>query len=357
MTRDNNHRDYGEVPPAQELEPGTLVIQDQSIRLGFVQLPKLVLYARNLTRDAKLLYAVLLGYAWQAGSCFPGYARLCYDMGASENTVRVYMRELEQAGLLKQRRRGLGKTNIYILLDLRTAKIEVQEPQNPGTAKTEVLDAAKSEVPEPAKTAGEVETEGIETDRKYSVKSSNGRNSNLFSSNSIAAPLSTTLRRPRTVDNPRWVEPSVDDEPDPAAAPTGWSKLAQVAERLSERRADQRQPSGSAPVPASAGRGRPPKAPPYLAATIEEITHRLNDDPAHVRSNTTRATRLWKYSGLPEDKFVTSVLYQARSLAQQQGNVTKRASAGAGGPINRVPYFFAVVEDLLGLKDSAGDHA
>jgi hypothetical protein len=88
---------------------------------------------------------------------------------------------------------------------------------------------------------------------------------------------------------------------------------------------------------------------------MEEITYRLHDDPKNVQSNTTRATKLWKYSGLPEDKFVTSVLYQARSLAQQQGHVTKRAAAGAGGPINRVPYFFAVVEDLLGLRDTAGD--
>ena len=84
---------------------------------------------------------------------------------------------------------------------------------------------------------------------------------------------------------------------------------------------------------------------------MEEITHRLNDDPKNVRSNTTRATKLWKVSGLPEDKFVTSVLYKARSLAQQQGNVTKRASGGSGGIINRVPYFFAVVEDLLGLRE------
>ena len=48
---------------------------------------------------------------------------------------------------------------------------------------------------------------------------------------------------------------------------------------------------------------------------------------------------------------------QARSLAQQQGNVKKRAASGAGGPINRVPYFFAVVEDLLGLKDAAADRS
>ncbi len=109
--------------------------------------------------------------------------------------------------------------------------------------------------------------------------------------------------------------------------------------------------------PASSSRGRPPKAPDFIAATMEEITHRLNDDPKNVRSNTTRATKLWKTSGLPEDKFVTSVLYKARSLAQQQGNVTKRAAAGTGGIINRVPYFFAVVEDLVGLKESAADRS
>ena len=94
---------------------------------GFVQLPKLVLYARNLSRDAKLLYAVLLGYAWQEKRCFPGYGRLCDDMDASENMVRKYMRELESAHLLSQRRRGQGRTNLYILHDLRTSKIEVQE--------------------------------------------------------------------------------------------------------------------------------------------------------------------------------------------------------------------------------------
>src|SRR5829696_8738803 len=99
-------------PPAPEYEPDTLIVADQSLRLGFIQLPKLILYARNISRDAKMLYAILLGYAWQEGRCFPGYARLCFDMGASENSVRQYMRELEKVGLLSQRRRGLGKTNI-----------------------------------------------------------------------------------------------------------------------------------------------------------------------------------------------------------------------------------------------------
>lgn len=56
------------------------------------------------TRDAKLLYAVLLGYAWQEQRCFPGYQRLCADLEASENAIRKWMRELEDAQLISQRR-------------------------------------------------------------------------------------------------------------------------------------------------------------------------------------------------------------------------------------------------------------
>jgi hypothetical protein len=63
-----------------EPEPNTLYLEDESLRYGFAQLPKQVLFARNLSHSAKLLYAVLLGYAWQEGRCFPGYERLSQDM-------------------------------------------------------------------------------------------------------------------------------------------------------------------------------------------------------------------------------------------------------------------------------------
>src|SRR6185437_14439220 len=103
-----------------------MLVEEASLPRGFVQLPKPVLYARHLSRDAKLLYAVLLGYAWQEQRCFPGYQRLCADLEASENAVRTWMRELEDAHLISQRRRGQGRTNLYLFHDLSTAKIEVQ---------------------------------------------------------------------------------------------------------------------------------------------------------------------------------------------------------------------------------------
>ena len=116
-------------------EPGMLLIEDETLRAGFTQIPNRVLHAPNLSRDAKLLYAFLLRYAWQAGSCFPGYAQLCTDMGASHSIVRKYMHELEAVGLLVQRRRGLGKTNLYTLCSLSTATLEPPVP--PRRAETD----------------------------------------------------------------------------------------------------------------------------------------------------------------------------------------------------------------------------
>ncbi len=115
-------------------EPGTLLIEDETLRAGFTQIPNRVLHARNLSRDAKLLYAFLLRYAWQQGRCFPGYAQLCADMGASPSIVRKYMHELETVGLLVQKRRGLGKTNLYTLCSLSRATLE--PPLPPRRAET-----------------------------------------------------------------------------------------------------------------------------------------------------------------------------------------------------------------------------
>jgi Helix-turn-helix domain len=96
---------------------GTLTVANAALRGGFVLLPRTLLHAPGLSRDAKLLYAVLLSYAWQQGSCFPGYARLQADLGCGINQVTKYLRELEDAGLVTRRRRGLGKTTVYTLHD------------------------------------------------------------------------------------------------------------------------------------------------------------------------------------------------------------------------------------------------
>ncbi len=120
--------------------------------------------------------------------------------------------------------------------------------------------------------------------------------------------------------------------------------MAKLAAVLTQRNLLQPAPGG----PAGPRRGRPPKAPEYLAATMADLSQKLHDD--NPRSSVSQATRLWKASGLPEDKFVHR-LHEARSITQQQGSVQGKPAKEDRQLVNRMPYFFAVVEDLLGLRE------
>jgi len=82
---------------------------------GFTQVPNLILKNTKLSAGAKLTYALLLSYAWHNNSCFPGQQRLAKDCGKSQGWVSQQMKELQTKGFLQVKRRGQGKTNIYIL--------------------------------------------------------------------------------------------------------------------------------------------------------------------------------------------------------------------------------------------------
>lgn len=94
--------------------------------------------------------------------------------------------------------------------------------------------------------------------------------------------------------------------------------------------------------------------PDYIKHVVTDFSAELHDDE-HTRANLSRATRLWQQSGLEEPVFVQEVLYRARAIARKQAGVKKRSAAG--GLVNRMPYFFAVVEDLMGLRDGEGRRA
>jgi len=88
---------------------------DPVTRHGFTQVPNFVLTRKNISVGAKLAYAMLLKYAWGDDACFPGQVKLAEDMGATDRSVRTYLKELESAELLEIKQRGLGKTNLYRL--------------------------------------------------------------------------------------------------------------------------------------------------------------------------------------------------------------------------------------------------
>lgn len=93
-------------------------ILDKTLKQGFAQVPRGVLKNPRLTMQAKTLYALLLDYAWQKGSCFPGQDKLAEDLRVHKNTILKYLKELRNLKLIDWERRGLNKTNIYYILPL-----------------------------------------------------------------------------------------------------------------------------------------------------------------------------------------------------------------------------------------------
>ena len=106
-----------------------IVGADPITQHGFTQVPNVILTNHDLTVGAKLTYAMLLHYAWQNDRCFPGQDRLAQDMGSGKRSVIRFMAELERAGFVAVKRRGLGQTNLYLLFTV------VRNPKNkkPGT--------------------------------------------------------------------------------------------------------------------------------------------------------------------------------------------------------------------------------
>src|SRR5450759_4138198 len=80
---------------------------------GFTQVPNFILRSPTLSMGAKLTYAMFLSYAWHNDLCFPGQEKLAEAIGVSRQSVGTFIRELEREELVRVKRRGLGKTNLY----------------------------------------------------------------------------------------------------------------------------------------------------------------------------------------------------------------------------------------------------
>lgn len=82
---------------------------------GFTQVPNYLLNCKDLTAQAKIVYAKLLSYAWNNNMVFPGQETMAEEIGSSKSSVNRGIMELEKGGWLEIRRRGQGKTNLYVL--------------------------------------------------------------------------------------------------------------------------------------------------------------------------------------------------------------------------------------------------
>ena len=111
-------------PVKEILEKHTIVVLNQALKKGFAQIPRYILCDHRISFGARLTYAVLLSYAWQEESCFPGQSRMAADLGVTRKAVNNYLVELREFRYISWERRGLGKTNIYYILDYKPIEIE-----------------------------------------------------------------------------------------------------------------------------------------------------------------------------------------------------------------------------------------
>jgi len=315
-------------------EPGTLLIEDETLRAGFTQMPNRVLHARNLSRDAKLLYAFLLRYAWQQGRCFPGYAQLCAAMGASPSIVRKYMRELEAVGLLVQKRRGLGKTNLYTLCSLSRATLE--QPLPPRRVETADQDCGT--------------LVSADQDCRSAV------------SNDQDASLSDALEGNPCSEEEDSTEKDTDEE---GFDSKGTDPHAERADDGAVRQPTRRQPRGVGqgrarrpPATGSAGHTGAPSPPTEVAPPVLEVAPPVPDDQALVvllaelgdefgdraaRSSLTRVRTLRQRHGLAVEE-VTRHLDQAARLTRACRTVQ---------PDRRMAYLLTVLENSMASPPAA----
>lgn len=108
------HREicYVRTTPEPE-EPSSIRFRDPAIAAGFTALPNWILKKRGLIPGAKVLYALLLSYAWQSDHCWPGQTQLAEDLEVTDRTVRTWLTELQAHDLLTIEQRGLTQTNVY----------------------------------------------------------------------------------------------------------------------------------------------------------------------------------------------------------------------------------------------------
>ena len=121
---------------------------DAATYQGFTQVPNFILKSKKLSSGDKMVFAMLLSYAWQNDFCFPGQERLAEDLGLTDRSVRTNLKALEAEGLLSIQRRGLGKTNVYEL------NMTAANSVNPDRKKISGLERKKTSAPHRTKTSG-----------------------------------------------------------------------------------------------------------------------------------------------------------------------------------------------------------
>jgi hypothetical protein len=299
---------------------------------GFTQVPNHILRARNLSRDAKLLYSILRSYCWQKSTCFPSYETLMADMQCCNQTLASAIKELIECGLITVQRRGQGKTNRYILTD------------GAGTS-----EQGSTVVPEAAHACSlkhrEQELYPAETEEYSSNKYEDGNPSNIR----IAEKEETDYVKFHNAEQGSEEGLKPEGSKEGAVLPPNGANHRNL-EKIERRKI----------APPVKPKSLQSMHAPHAARTtsvettiqtaiqgyIRDAAVKLHDE-APLKSSTTRAYNLYLRSGIQLNTFFDTLYDAEQETMRRSATITKETSHGFK---NRMAYFFAVLEDKLGLR-------
>src|SRR4051794_2971120 len=295
---------------------------DEILQAGFTSVPNLVLktYRKlNITFQEMMFIIHVWQYWWTEKNPYPSLPEIAKQMMLTRRQAQKYVASLKEKGYLLTRERTdsrLGQTtNEYDFEPLIQAVLRAAKnspPQN-NPSRGGVNDSSRAPVNNPSTEEYVDQEDPVQEDERYI---SNGK-----------ATLRDRLKQ---------------SESDPA--PQRQSRgVTRIGEALAE-------------APARFSRARekqqelPANVPPTIALYVTSWSRELHDSE-HVKSNITQAFRLMQQTGLSESVFLQKMT-EARAITKERGNIKKPASEyGEFGTKNKVPYWFAVLRDLLGLKE------
>ena len=331
---------------ADELGAYRLVVRfgAEIMEEGFTSVPNLVLnqYAALGITGAEMLFIIHVWQFWwsERENPHPASRTLAERMGVDQRTIRNYTASLEAKGFLATRERiipGEGqRANVYDFAKLLKA----------------VTKAAKS--------AGKSTPHGAPDPRKESSgegrkEVAGGRRKNV------------SAQRLKKRSGEGWKDDSaleyvVSDE----SLDEDRSNLRTASGQVSpgEVQGGEGQPSGPRPSETppralpdgdqgdTASAGHPPREELHRFA---EVVAREFNDQAPFRATLSRLVNLYHRAGLPLEEY-TARLDGARQRTQERTGAIRtlpgeQASHGLSRK-NKMPYFFALFEEMLGLRES-----
>jgi hypothetical protein len=390
----------------QRLEQWQAMAQNLQVS-GFTQMPNAVRRDPTLSTSAKLVYEHLLGYMWNKEWCWPGQQRIAAELGISRRTVIRACNELYERGYIEVWRRGLGRTNVYFVNPLSfvaatpgaLTHINLQRPADRPLATDSELsplyntayyandpltpsvcqnvtsgndNLAQPEAPEcHSMQTKEKQHKEKERDSKFSTHHKEGVLEGTQPSAGTGHP--SEENQERRTEGRKQQQQATRPTTKPNHQPNHQDQAAAArAGAISRAEAEREQSSQAAAISATTGipaehlkelgiapEPRRRHTPDFIASIMHDYTRDLGDTKRSAKSNGTRAAKiyylLYDYcDGFAEQaqEYFTQLLAEAKQTALGLTNIQHRN----GDRFNRIPAFFACLENRLGLTSEEREY-